>query len=142
MFFFWIVAALACAVVEVATLGFFAGFLALGALGAALVSLRFGLEWQGVAFIAVSVAGILSARAPLIRYINRNRPHPMESGAREMLGRAAVVTDPIASEAVPGHVRVLGESWPAISADGGPIAAGAEVNIVDIRRATLVVSPR
>ena len=141
MFFFWIVAALICAVVEVATLGFFAGFLALGALGAAIVSLYMGLGWQGAAFLAVSAGGVLLLRRPLMSALNRNRV-TLESGAREMVGSAAVVTDSIESEALPGHVRVRGESWPAVSADGAPIAAGAEVNIVDIRRATLVVAPR
>jgi membrane protein implicated in regulation of membrane protease activity len=57
-----------------------------------------------------------------------------------MLGQEAMVVDAIKGAHQPGHVRVAGESWPAVSEDGAPVAAGATIRIVGIRQTMLVVS--
>lgn len=136
----WIAVALAFAVIEVASVALFAGFLAVGAIGAAIAAFV-GLDpiAQGIVFAVVSMAGVGLVRRPILAYL-KNRHHPdTQSGAWAMIGQTAIVVDPILDGQHRGHVRIAGEDWPALTADGSPAAQGATVRIVDIKRATLVV---
>jgi membrane protein implicated in regulation of membrane protease activity len=145
MLIFWIVVALAFAVGEVLTTGFFALFLTIAAIGAA-VTAAFGLDLlvQGIVFAVLSVVGILVARPPLMAWArHRYRGGPVVlSGAQEMIGRTGLVIDSIKGAHQAGHVKIMGERWPAVTADGSPVKEGAEVRVVDIHDATLVVSTR
>lgn len=137
----WIAVALAFAVVEVATVALFAGFAALAAVGAAIAAfMGADLLVQAVVFAAVSGGGILLVRPWLMRYLARRRSPEVLSGAPGMVGMTALVVDPIAGPHSRGHVRVAGENWPALTADGSPVKAGTTVRIIDIDKATLVVA--
>jgi membrane protein implicated in regulation of membrane protease activity len=125
------------ALVEVASVAFYAAFLALGAIAAAVVALAGGNVFvQAGVFLAIALVGILVVRPALVR---RRGPR-LVSGAGGMIGQTGVVVEPIKSEHLAGHVRLAGESWPAVSADGTPIAADATVMVKEIRGSTLVVS--
>jgi membrane protein implicated in regulation of membrane protease activity len=63
----------------------------------------------------------------------------MLSGAASMIGQTAVVVDSIKGPHERGHVRIAGEDWPALARDGSPVPEGKAVQVVDIRRATLIV---
>jgi membrane protein implicated in regulation of membrane protease activity len=140
MTFFWLAVALAFAVAEMLTLAFYAVFLVIGGLAAAVAALV-GVSQVGqvVVFCVVSIAGVLAARPPLMGYLNRNRPPETRSGAQAMIGQEAPVVEEIQTHQ-PGHVRIAGESWPAISADGSSIPLGSTVVVDGLRQATLVVS--
>ena len=132
----WIAFALAMAVVEVASVAFYAAFLAAGALAAAVAALLGANVYiQAGVFLVIALLGILVVRPALVK---RRRP-AVVSGARGMIGQTGVVVEPIKGEHVAGHVRLAGESWPAVSADGEPIAADATVTVTEIRGSTLVV---
>ena len=139
----WLGVAIAFTVGEVLTVAFFALFGAAAALAAALAAfLGFGFEVQAVVFAIVAVLGVLVVRPPLMRYLGRRREPVLLSGAAGMVGQSAVVVDPIKGPHEPGHVRIAGENWPALSADGEPVKAGREVVVVELRQATLVVSAK
>jgi membrane protein implicated in regulation of membrane protease activity len=132
----WIAFALAMAVVEVASVAFYAAFLALGAIAAAVAALLgANVYLQAGVFLAIALVGILVVRPALVR----RRAPPVVSGARGMIGQTGIVVEPIKGEHVAGHVRLAGESWPAVSADGKPIAAEETVTVIEIRGSTLVV---
>jgi membrane protein implicated in regulation of membrane protease activity len=132
----WIAFALAMAVVEVASVAFYAAFLALGAIAAAVAALLgANVYLQAGVFLAIALVGILVVRPALVR----RRGAPVVSGARGMIGQTGIVVEPIKGEHVAGHVRLAGESWPAVSADGKPIAAEETVTVIEIRGSTLVV---
>jgi len=132
----WVAFALVMAVVEVASVAFYAAFLALGALAAAVAALLgANVYLQAAAFLVIALVGILVVRPAITR---RRRP-PLVSGAQGMIGQTGIVVEPIQGEHVGGHVRLAGESWPAVSADGKPIAADATVTVTEIRGSTLVV---
>jgi membrane protein implicated in regulation of membrane protease activity len=137
---FWIAVALTFAIVEVATVALFAAFLSLGAVVAAVAAFA-GADpvTQAVAFAAASLVGIILVRQPLLGYLRARHTPEMLSGAASMIGQTAVVVDPIKGPHERGHVRIAGEDWPALTRDGGPVPAGKAVQVVDIRRATLVV---
>ena len=124
------------AVVEVASVAFYAAFLAVGALAAAVAALLgAGTLIQALVFLVISVAGVALVRPAVVR---RRRPRVV-SGAQGMIGQTGLVVEPIEGRNQPGHVRVAGESWPAVSADGKPIEADATVTVIEIQGATLVV---
>jgi membrane protein implicated in regulation of membrane protease activity len=138
----WIVIALVFAIVEVLTVGLFAGFISLGAVGAAIAAfVGDGYVSQAVTFAAVSVLGIAVMRRPLLGYLQRRVGPLVVSGAEAMIGQTALVVDAIGGPHERGHVRIAGEDWPALTRDGEPVGEGESVRIVEIRRATLVVEP-
>ena len=136
----WIGIALVFAIVEVMTVGLFAGFVSLGALGAAVAAfLGEGILVESIVFAVVAITGILVVRRPLLRYLQRRQGPTVLSGAAAMIGQTATVVDAIKGPDERGHVRIAGEDWPALTWDGSPLEVGAPVRVVEIRRATLVV---
>ena len=89
-FWFWIIVAVAFAIAEVMTVAFFAVFLSLGALAAAVVSLLgFGLLVQAIVLGVIGVVGIFAARPFLVERLHVGRRR-LESGAQNMVGQRAV----------------------------------------------------
>ncbi len=132
----WVAVALGMAVVEVASVAFYAAFLAVGAIAAAVAALLgAGVIVQAVVFLIISIAGVALVRPAVVR---RRRPRVV-SGAQGMIGQTGVMVEPIEGRNDRGHVQVAGESWPAVSADGKPIAAESTVTVIEIQGATLVV---
>lgn len=136
----WIALALVFAIGEVLTVALFAAFLSLGAVAAAAVALtgESGLA-QVLAFALVSILGVVVARPFLIRHLIRRAAYDTVSGASSMIGEVALVVHGAQGLHDRGHVRILGENWPAMSRDGSPLVEGTSVRIVDIEGATLVV---
>jgi len=138
----WIGVALALALLEVASVAFFAAFLAIGALAAAVLDVFGFVFWvQVLGFAVVSALGIVLGRPLLMKALARRRSPPMPSGAQGMVGSSGLVVDAIGGPLKGGHVRIAGEDWLAQSASGEPIAEGAVVQINRIEGATLVVQP-
>ncbi|HEX9096547.1 MAG TPA: NfeD family protein [Candidatus Dormibacteraeota bacterium] len=137
-FWFWIIVAVAFAIAEVVTVAFFAVFLSLGALAAAIVSLLgFDLLVQAIVLGVIGVVGIFAARPFLVERLHIGSRR-LESGAQSMVGQRAVLTDPILASA-PGHVKIAGELWPAITEDGSPLPVATPVIVTDLRSTVLVV---
>ena len=83
--------------------------------------------------------GIVVARPPLMRALGR-RPGPLlRSGAESMIGERAILQEPILGPDRPGHVRIAGELWPALTATGAAVPAGTPVVVRALRSATLIV---
>jgi membrane protein implicated in regulation of membrane protease activity len=138
----WIAVALVFAIAEVTTVTLVAGFIAVGATGAAVAAFLGGnLPDQAIVFAVVSVLGLAVARRPLLVYLHDRTGPDMASGAAAMIGQTALVVDPIGDAHHRGHVRIAGEDWPALTSDGESVEAGVAVRVVEIRRATLVVEP-
>ncbi len=136
----WIAVALVFAIGEVLTLSLFAGFVSLGAVGAAVAAfVGDDIVLQSLIFAGVAIFGIGLLRRPLLGYLQRRAGPLVVSGAAAMIGQTALVVDAIGGPHERGHVRIAGEDWPALSRDGRPVEAGTSVRVVEIRRATLVV---
>jgi membrane protein implicated in regulation of membrane protease activity len=136
----WIAIALVFAIAEVLTVSLFAGFIAVGALAAAVAAfVGDGIILPSVVVAVVSVLGIALVRRPLLGYLQRPAGPLVLSGAGAMIGQTAQLVDAIKGPHERGHVRIAGEDWPALSRDGRAVEAGASVRVVDIQGATLVV---
>ena len=139
-FWFWVIVAIVFAIVEIMTIAFFAVFITIGALGAALVSvLGFNFLVQAIVLSVIGVAGILIARPYLVERLHIGGRPALRSGAESMVGQQAVLLEPIVGVGQPGHVKIAGELWPAITEDGSPVPVNTLVVVTALRSTTLIV---
>ena len=138
-FWFWVIVAIVFAIAEVLTVALFAVFITVGALGAAIVSLLgFNLLVQAIVLGVIGVAGILVARPYLVDRLHIGRP-TLRSGADSMVGQQAILLEPIVGVGQPGHVKIAGELWPALTDDGSPVPVNTLVVVTALRSTTLIV---
>jgi membrane protein implicated in regulation of membrane protease activity len=138
-FWFWVIVAIVFAIVEIMTVAFFAVFITIGALGAAIVSLLgFNLLVQAIVLGVLGVAGILIARPFFVDRLHIGRP-TLRSGAESMVGQQAVLLEPILGVGQPGHLKIAGELWPALTDDGTPVPVNTLVIVTALRSTTLIV---
>jgi membrane protein implicated in regulation of membrane protease activity len=140
-FWFWVIVAIVFAIAEVMTVALFAAFIAVGALGAAVVSLMgFNLLVQAIVLGIIGVVGILVARPYLVERLHIGRP-ALRSGADSMVGQQTMLIEPIGGLEQPGHVKIAGEMWPALTEDGSPLPATTPVVVTALRSTVLIVRP-
>jgi membrane protein implicated in regulation of membrane protease activity len=138
-FWFWVIVAIVFAIAEIMTVALFAVFITVGALGAAIVSLLgFNLLVQAIVLGVIGVAGILAARPYLVDRLHIGRP-TLRSGADSMVGQQAILLEPIVGVGQPGHVKIAGELWPALTDDGSPVPVNTLVVVTALRSTTLIV---
>lgn len=134
----WLILAVLLAVGEMTTPGsFFLAPFALGAaLAAALAFFEVDLVIQWAVFLAVSVVAFAALR-PLARRLDK-QGHVDGVGSRRLIGATGFVVDPIETGGS-GLVKVGSEEWRAVADHDQVIAAGARVQISDVRGTKVVV---
>ena len=140
----WLVAGLLLVALEVHSQAFFAVFLAMGAFAAAIVTAAGLSLWlSAVAFAAVAVGGTALLRPAVRRAVDRRAgPRLALPGSSDgLIGSSALTIDPVGDEHHPGHARLAGESWLAVTEEPGGLAPHTQVMVVDVRGTTLVVIP-
>jgi membrane protein implicated in regulation of membrane protease activity len=135
----WLVVAVVFAVAEVLNLSFFLAPFAIGAAGAALVSLAGGgavLAWPVFAVLTAVSFGVVR---PIARR-HLHVPPQIRTGTAALIGRNAVVLERIDNDAATGQVRLDGEVWSARAYDEDRVFdAGERVQVIEIRGATALV---
>ncbi len=136
----WLIAGVAFAVGEMATLSFFLAPFAIGAFVAAVIDLAgAGSAISVIAFLVVSGASFAVMR-PIARR-HRQMPPQIRTGTDALIGQSAMVLERIANNEGVGCVRIGGEVWTARAYDEEQvIAAGEKVRVIEIRGATALVS--
>ncbi len=136
----WLIAAVILAVGEILTLGLFIAPFAAGALLASIASaLGAGGLVTWLVFL-VSSAALLIALRPLARSQLRMPPQ-LRTGTAALTGRRATVVERIANHEGVGAVRLEGEIWTARAyLEEEVIEAGTQVEVIEIRGATALVS--
>lgn len=136
----WVIAAVALAVGEILTMGFFLAPFSIGAIAAAgadLVGASLAIDL--VVFLLVSLA-VLALVRPLAR-AGRRMPPQIRTGTAALVGKTAVVVTRIEGPWQPGSVKIDGEVWTARGYDEDDVLeAGARVRVMEIRGATALVS--
>jgi membrane protein implicated in regulation of membrane protease activity len=137
----WLIAGVFAAVGEILTAGFFLAPFAVGAFGAMLADLvGAGATIQFIIFAALTLACFGLVRPIAKRHMYT--PPQIRTGAAALIGRSAIVLERIANDEGVGAVRIDGEVWTARAYDDDQvIAAGAKVQVVEIRGATALVAP-
>lgn len=140
---FWLLWTLVCVValiLEVSSGTFYLMCFAIGAVGAVMVSLMGTPLWlQVLVFSAISAVSVFCVRPLLVKCL-----HPVQkerlSNASALVGRQGVVIEPISAER-PGYVRVDGDEWRAVTADGTMIERGVNVRITAMNSIVVTVEP-
>ena len=134
----WLVAMIACIVLELSTVSLTCIWFALGALAALLASLFHAPVWlQVVWFFVVSVLALILTR-PLVKKFINGKTQP--TNADMLIGQSCVVLEPISNLSETGAVKAGGKIWTARSIDGTVFAPGERVVIVRIEGVKLIVA--
>jgi membrane protein implicated in regulation of membrane protease activity len=141
----WFLIAAGLLVVEITTTTFYAVFLAVGAAAAGLVAwlLPDSPTWAYalVAFV-VSLAGVVIVRPMLGRRLQRRGAGAITPGVHGgFVGQRALTLDEVGDELHPGHIRLAGETWLAVSETHVAIDPNQSVIVGAVRGTTLVVRP-
>lgn len=136
---FWLIAAIVLGVIEAATAGLVTIWLVLGALAAwvcALLGLPF--IFQLVIFLIVSYLLLIITRPIVKKWLTPKEI--VKTNADRVIGEIGIVTEKINGIEGKGQVKVGGQIWSAIPADGTEIEPGAKVRITAIAGVKLVVN--
>ena len=129
--------------VELHHWAFFAMFGALGSFAAAAVAvaLPHQLLVQVLVFLVLTGVGIAAVRPYVSRAFDRRRGGHVARGVHGgIVGQHVLTLDEIGDLHHPGHVRLAGERWLAVS-HGEPIAPGCPVLVTAVVGTTLTVQP-
>jgi membrane protein implicated in regulation of membrane protease activity len=134
----WMIVASALAGVEVFSLTFLFGPLAVAALLAALVAgLGLGPAFQIAVFAGAAIASLAVLRPIAIAHVRT--AIPARTGTAALVGQTAVVLEPV--DANGGQIKLGGEVWSARSYDGDRVfEPGQRVSVLEIRGATALIS--
>ena len=135
---FWAVLFVVMVLLELLTLGLTTIWFAAGAI-AAIFAQFLGAPFviQAIIFLVVSIA-LRYLEAPWARrYFNKDR---IKTNAQSLIGKQAVITEPINNLQSRGRVIVDGMEWSArYSGDSGCAPEGTVVRIKDIQGVKLIV---
>ncbi len=135
-FWYWIILAIAFAVGEVFTAGFFLLWFGIGATIAAAVSLTFPQFWVQIAtFLLTSFVFVIFSRQIVSKTY---RKPPKQIRVEDIIGKEAVVIKDIGMEEM-GKIKVGSDIWRAISKDGKSIGKGEMVKILKVEGTKVVV---
>ena len=135
----WIAVIIIAIALEAATAQLVSIWFAGGGLAGLIAHFLHAPFWLQVIAAAVATLILLLATRPLVRRFLRGEE--TRTNADRVVGRTAVVTEPIDNVLAKGRVSVLGSDWTARSLDGGAIPAGAQVRVERIEGVKLIVSP-
>lgn len=138
----WLIGAILLALCELLTAGFGIICFAIGAVLSSIVSafLPDSLSWQLVAFIVGSVLSLIFVRPIALKYLNRKPSKQLKTNADALIGRRGRVSEPLCAATGTGRVLVDGDDWKAVELNGGDIALGVEVEVVE--RESIVLKVR
>ena len=128
----WLAIALALVIIEIITVGFAALCLAIGAVGAAVVSCFTDyLVWQITVFA-------IYVRPFMLKFLSRKKD-VRRSGVEALIGRTAMVVEDIVPDTNSGVVAIDGDRWKAVSENGDSITAGEKVEVLKVDSIILTV---
>ncbi len=125
----WLVISIVCVIVEMTSFDFFVTCFAIGSLGAmvaAIVGMPFWL--QIIVWAVVSVLSIMFIRPALTNIIHANGDKRL-SNADALIGKEGKVIEAIVADGF-GYVKIDGDEWRSVAADGQEIAKGERVKVI------------
>ena len=139
MTIFWLILAIAMAVLEGVTVQLVSIWFAIGSLAACITSLVTDNIIIQVSVFIVATAIALAVTRPLVKKI-KSKQAPATNSDR-YIGKTAVVISAIDNEKAQGMVKVDNQKWTARSASGEPIEEGSSVKVIAIEGVKLIVEP-
>ncbi len=141
MWWIWIPAGLVLLAVEIHQQAFYALFVAIAAFAAAIVDLAgFSIWIQAVTFAAVGLGGVAAIRPLTVRRLHHPDDQLRLPGIfGGFVGQPALALDEIGDEHHPGHAKIAGETYLAVTDGPSPLAAATKVIVAGVRGSTLLV---
>lgn len=137
----WIIAALLLFLIEVFTTGFAVICLSIGAVAGAIAAWAgCDLKYQILWFAVFSLIAFVVVRPLLLKCMRKSVGK--KSGTEALIGREAVVCEPIVPADNKGRVIVDGDNWKAVSSNGGNIDKGSKVIIIKVDSVVLTVTEK
>ena len=135
--YWWLLAALLLALVEVSTLDLVFGMLAVGSIAGGVTALATGsLLVQSLVAAVVSILLLLIVRPVAMRHLRH--PGDTQTGTAALLGASGLVLDRV--DQYDGRVKIGGEIWSAKTSDPAAVLEpGTPVEVVRIDGAHAVV---
>jgi membrane protein implicated in regulation of membrane protease activity len=136
--YMWLALAGLLFIIEIMTVGFGAICFALGALVSAGVAyLGLSTAWQIIVFAVISLLAFFLARPVIMKHMTRK--DELKTGIDALIGRTAVVTEPIDMVKHTGRAKVDGDDWKAVTEEKGVIEVGEDVTILEVNSVILTV---
>ena len=140
MTLFWLIFAIAMAVLEGVTVQLVSVWFAVGGLAACITSLfTDSIIIEVIVFVAVSAIALAVTR-PLVKKLKKRGSQP--TNADRFVGRTGVVITAVDNSVPQGMVRVDNEKWTARSVSGELIEEGTTVTVTAIEGVKLMVEPK
>ena len=124
----WLIASLALMTLELTSGDFYIICFAFGALAsiiAALIGLPFWV--QVLVWVCASLLCLFFVRPPLVKHLHGNMKE-RKSNVDALIGRQGKVIETI-PQGECGYVKIDGDEWRSVSADGQEIPAGTNVTV-------------
>lgn len=134
----WIIVALIFFIMEIFTPSFAVACLSIGAIGGAIASAcGLGLKFQILVFAIATLLAFVLVR-PVVLKLFHNKSKEVLTNVDALVGKLAIVSEEI-KPVVGGRVKVDGDDWKAVTADGSPVEAGKVVRILKVDSVILTV---
>ena len=134
----WIIVALIFFIMEIFTPSFAVACLSIGAIGGAIASAcGLGLKFQILVFAIATLLAFVLVR-PVVLKLFHNKSKEVLTNVDALVGKMAIVSEEI-KPVVGGRVKVDGDDWKAVTADGSPVEAGKVVRILKVDSVILTV---
>lgn len=135
----WLVAMVVFGIAEAATVSMVSLWFVGGSLAAMIAQLAGAGVWvQVIVFVVVSAVLLAGLRPFVKKFVS---PKRTATNTDALLGREAVVTEPIDNLHATGALKLDGKEWTARSEAGDSLQAGTVVKIVRIEGVKLYVEP-
>ncbi len=136
----WIIAAVVLLIAEVFTPGFVLACFGVGALAAGLAAASgLGFNPQVGVFTIASLITFFGARPFYLKHMSK-AGSDLKTNTEALSGRRGLVVEGIVPLKTLGRVKVGGEDWSACSDDDEDIEEGAEVRVVRVDGARVIVT--
>ena len=124
----WLVLAVVFLILEVASFDFFVTCFAIGAIGGMIGAfLGVPLWCQALLWAVISVLSLWLVRPSLVRRLHSSGEE-RASNADALIGAAGIVIETIPAGSH-GYVKIDGDEWRSVSADGQTIEKGTRVRV-------------
>ncbi len=137
--FVWIGIIILSVVVEALSVQLVSVWFAFGGLGGLITYSAGGEIWLQIVIALVVTVICLIISKPLVSKMKK-RGGEVRTNADRNIGEHGIVTNIILPDSIEGRVKLMGNSWAAVSADNKTIEEGTKVVVEKIEGAKLVVS--
>jgi membrane protein implicated in regulation of membrane protease activity len=135
----WVLCGLLLLVAELFTAGFLVGVFGISCLATAAMSAAQAPLWAQLAVFAVVTAVVFfTIRPAALRYLHGKGP-AHRTNTEALVGKAGVLTEAIAGPGGLGRVKVGGDDWRALGADGVQLEVGTAVVVQGVDGTKLIV---